>query len=241
MKKEYTYCIISLIVLSLGITCCTVTLLLDTINSSSKSILAIFGICFILIGLSSYAEHNKKYFKIKYLKNKDVPVIANWNFKPNSSNIINEVLYNKKFSAISTALLTCVLCLVIACCIYLSGEKYSVPIASFLMTISLITTILALISISYYYESKLSSDSEVLIGEDYFYFLDELHFLYKSIYFLQDVRIDFSDETCLQFLYGDCDLFKAPLYTINIPIPNGQLLAAELIQKHYLELIHYEY
>jgi hypothetical protein len=216
------------------------TLTLNSITSSSKSLLAVFGVCFVLVGISSYVDHNKKYLKIKYLKNKDIPVLASWTFKPNTSDYINTALYNKKFATISTALLTCVLCLVMACCIYLSGEKYSTPIASLLMCISLIVTIAALMLISYYYDSKLSSDSEALIGEDCFYFIDDLHTLQKSIYFLQDVRIDYSSEVSLQFLYGDYDLFKGPSYTINIPIPKGELLAAELIQKHYLELIHYE-
>jgi len=188
----------------------------------------------------SYAEHNKKYFKIKYLINKDVPILAHWHYKPNSSSIINETLYNKKISAASTALLICLLSLVIACCIYLSEEKYSVPIAFFLMSLSLIATLVALIAITYYYNLNLSLDSEVLIGEDCFYFLGELHAMQKSIYFLHDVRINFSNENSLQFLYGDLDLFKDSLYTITIPIPKGSLVTAEFIQRHYLELIHSE-
>jgi hypothetical protein len=240
MKKEYVYCILSIILLSLGVTCCAGTLFLNSINDSSKSVLATFGICFLLIGFSGYAEHNKKYFKIKHLKNSEVPVIANWQFKCNSSNMINQILYDKKLSASSTIILSCVLCLVLSFCVFFSGEENSLYIMRLLISISIAGTLIALILNSYYYTLKLSSDSEALIGEDYIYFLDELHTLQKSIYFLYDVRIDYSSEISLQFLYGDYDLFRDPVYSISIPIPPEELTTAEFVQRHYLNLIHYE-
>ncbi len=240
MKKEYVHCIIGLIILFLGVTSCTAALVFNNLLDSSKSLLLVFGTCFMLIGIITYIQHHKKYLKIKHLKNKEVSVMAHWRFKPSSSSCINEALYDKKFSNISTIMLTFLLAFIITCCIFFSGEKYSIPLSIGVMIISIISLIAALIYNSYYYNSKIYSLSEAFIGEDCIYFLDELYTLHKSIYFLEDIRINYSVEDTLQFLYGDYDLFTGPMYTINIPIPNGELDTAKSIQKHYLDLIHYE-
>ncbi len=240
MKKEYLHCMISLAMLFLGVTGCITAILLGSLLDSTKSILVLFGLCFILLGITSYVEHNKKYQKMKYLKNKQVKVIAHWTFKSNTSSYINELLYSKKFSSSSTIMLTLLLFLVIACCVYLSGEKYSLQIGLILTALSLIGSAASLFINAWYYQSKLTSDTEVIIGEDCIYFIDDLYTLNKSIYFLEDVRIDYSDENLLQFLYGDYDLFTGPMYTVNIPIPAEELDTARRVQGHYLELIRYE-
>ncbi|WP_069998926.1 hypothetical protein [Cellulosilyticum sp. I15G10I2] len=240
MKKEYIHCIIGLIILFLGATSCITAIILNDLLASSKSVLFLFGVCFILVGIVSYAQHNKKYLKIKYLKNNEIPVIAHWVFKPNSSSYINELLYERKSSTVSTIILTFILCLVIACCILFSGEKYSLSLSIGLIVVSFLALPTALFYNDYSYNSKLTSSSEALIGEDCIYFLDELYTLHKSIYFLEDIRINYSSENTLQFLYGDYDLYTGPMYTINIPIPLDELEVAQQVQKHYLDLILYE-
>lgn len=237
MKKEYILGILSLAVLCLGITCCLSALLLNSISISSKSVLATFGVCFIVIGIVSYIQHNKKYTKIKELKNADVPVMARWSFAPSKSNCIKEALYNKKNAAFSTAVLTVILFLVIAACFYFSSEKHGLIVALFIVTLSVLAAPSLFISILYYYDKLLSSPAEVTIGEDCIYFIDELHALQKSIYFLHNVKMVCGYENILQFQYGDTDLLENPVYTIDIPIPEGQLKTALTIQKHYLELI----
>jgi energy-coupling factor transporter transmembrane protein EcfT len=239
MKKELAYCITSLVVLLLGITCFISLVFLNDLSNSSKAALILFGICFFLIGATSYAKHNKKYLKIRYLKNENVPLIASWHFKPHTSLSIDEMYYEGKASAIYTTLLGVLLCLVVAGCIYFSGEKYAIHTSLGLLALSLIIAPLCITCISAYYTGKLESDSEALIGEDCIYFLDELYTLHKSIYFLEDIRIGYGGENSLQLLYGEYDLFTGPMYTIKIPIPDGELETAKLIQKHFIELIHY--
>ncbi|MDF2595052.1 MAG: hypothetical protein K0R69_1393 [Clostridia bacterium] len=239
MKKEFAYCIISLVVLLLGITCFISLVFLNTLSNPSKAALIIFGICFFFIGTASYAKHNKKYLKIRYLKNENVSLIASWHFKPHTSLSIDEMYYEGKTSAIYTTLLSVLLCFVIAGCIYFSGEKYALHVSLSLLGLSIIIAPLCIACISAYYTAKLEADSEALIGEDCIYFLDELYTLHKSIYFLEDIRIGYGSENSLQLLYGEYDLFTGPMYTIKIPIPDGQLDVAKHIQKHYIELIHY--
>lgn len=237
MKKEYAISVLSLIILLLGFIACVIALFLTTISFSTQSILIIFGICFIVIGITSYSIHSTKYLKITYLKNNDMKVLAHWHYKADSSPIITDLINERRFSATLTAILSAVLFLVIAFVIYLTNENYSAFISLLWAIVSILAFITVFTYLPYYYNTQLRTCAETLVGEDSILFLDELFSLHHSMYLLEDIRIDYGEENTLQFLYGVSEVLADPVFTLTIPIPDGELETAKYIQAHYLDLI----
>ncbi|PHV69880.1 hypothetical protein CS063_13665 [Sporanaerobium hydrogeniformans] len=237
MKNEYNYSILSLVVLLLGLIACILCLLFPHLTVEAQSVLIIFGICFITIGISSYTSHHKKYIKMSCLKNGTVPILGHWHYAPHSSPLINELIKEKKVTAIYTTVLTLFLAFTFAFIIYLTNEAYSIPLSIALSALSLLASIALFIFLPRYYDTLLNQPAEVIFGEDCFCFLDELFCLQKSIYLLGDVRIDYSDECSLQFLYGSPEVTPTPSYQISIPIPPKEMETAQSIQSYYLDLI----
>lgn len=166
MKKEYAHCILGLIILFLGVSGCVAAILLTSLADSSKSALFLLGICLIITGIMTYAKHSKQYIKIKYLTEGELTLIAHWHFEPHSSKYIDEAFYERKISTIYTLILSFLLGLIIACCVFFSGEKYSGLLSLSLLILDCTALSIALIYNSLYYQSRLSSPAELFIGED---------------------------------------------------------------------------
>lgn len=237
MKKEYIYCIFSLITLILGLTCAIALIMLQNLSASNKGALTLFAICFILIGLIAYNIHSQKYLKIKELETGETPVLAHWIFAPNTSTIINDALLEQKSNIITTIMLSFVLGIVFAFIFIFGTNKYNLYIGLTIGIISFVGFIISMFLATYYCSKQSKINTEVIFGEDCIYFLGELYTLQRSIYFLENILINVSDEISMQLLYGQNDLGNKSVCTIQIPIPKDNLVVAKVLQKHYLELI----
>ncbi len=239
MKRERAYAIVSLAVLLLGLATCSVYILFPNLSIASQSMLAIFGVCFISMGISSYISHNKKYTKIRYLMNGTTTLLAHWHYAPHTSSLMTELIKEKKTSAIYTSILFIFLLLTLSFIIFLTNETYSTLLSITMATLSLIVGIIIAIYLPHYYNALFNQPVEALFGEDCFFFLDEIFFLQKSIYLLEDIRIDLDVEYSLQFLYRTPEIGSTVCYSVIVPVPPDALDTAKHIQAYYLELINW--
>lgn len=237
MKRAYTYCILSLVIVLLGITFTISGVLLQSLPLSSKSAVLIFSIAFILIGTVSFAVYHKKYLAIKDLCAHHVPVIMHWTYAPHSSHTLKTFIKEQKTSTFATAILILVLSLIFSIIFAYSGGHYILYLGYTLAILCLLTFIITQRFISAYYQSLEESTSEVIFGEEAIYFIDELYTLRKSLYFLQGVSIYIGAEHLLVLDYGLYDIDEPASYSITIPIPPGKLKAATYLKNYYSELI----
>ncbi len=237
MKKEYTYCVLSICVLLLAIVFTISAVLLETLPFSSKSALLLFSLCFIVVGTSTLAVHYKKYLRIKHLLNHDAPILAHWVYDTDSYPLLKNALIEQKCSTISTAILSVILALIFFTVFAYSGGVYILYLGYGLNLLSVLVFVAGLYFINTYYKTALSSTSEAIFSEEYIYFLDELHTNQKSIYFLEKVIIDTEVEPVFKLIYGQYDIDDVPIYEVSIPIPKGKEGIAEYLRKYYMELI----
>lgn len=241
MKKEYTYCLISLSTLFLGIICAIAIGLLHSISDSSRGVLILFSVFFILVGLVSYAVHYKKYHHIKGLTNHETPILAHWTYSLDNSPLLQKILLEQKMSSITTAILTLILGILFSVSFLISHSSHVIYIGIALIIFCLISFTLAVCLLLSYYKHQLTKPAEVIFGEDCIYFLDEIYGLQKSIYILENIIIQTEgSESCLKFLYGQYAPDDLPMYTLCIPIPNNKLNVAEHLRKYYLDLLNTE-
>jgi len=237
MKRAYTYRILSIIIVLLGIIFTISGVFLQTLPLSSKSALLIFSTAFILVGAFSFAVHHKKYLKIKALCTHQVPVIAHWTYAPNSSNTLKNLIKEQKENTVATAILILILSLIFSIVFAYSGGSYILYLGYILAVLCLLTFMIVLRFISAYYTHLASTELEVVFAEDTIYFLDELYTIKRSLYYLTNVSIYVGPEPLLILDYGLYDIDEPASYSITIPIPQGKLKVATHLKSYYAELI----
>lgn len=237
MKKEYLQCITSLISLLIGIVLILYALLFDNLTSSVHNAVILLGICFTVIGLITFSVHLKRYFLIKDLLAGEIPLLARWSFTPSSSSLITNTLFEQRSNTFSTIILCLILGLIFSTTLAFSHIDYHSALALTLATISLLGTLIAFVLTHQHYKKLLSERAEIFFVDDFIYYLGQIFFLEKSIYLLEDIKINTEGETSLLFLYGQSEFEDSPVYTLQIPIPEGQLPIANMLRDHYLALI----
>lgn len=237
MKREHTYCILSMIIALLGIVFTISGVLLQTLPLSSKSALLIFSTAFILVGVLSFAVHHKKYLMIKALYAHHVPIIAHWTYAPDSSNTLKNFIKDQKSNTLATSFLILILSLIFSIVFAYSGGSYILYIGYLLAALCLLIFIIVLRFISIYYTDLANHETEVIFGEDAIYFLDELYTIRKSLHFLTKVSIYVGPEPLLILDYSLYDIDEPASYSITIPIPQGKLKVATYLKSYYSELI----
>ena len=237
MKKEYTYCVLSILVLILGIIFTISGFLLQTLPLSSKSALLIFSFAFITLGIVLFAVHHKRYITIKYLHTGNIPVITRWTYPVNSSETVHTFIKEEKRYTIATAILILLLSIIFFLIFAYSGGTYILYLGYILATSSLMIFIIALRFIHAYYNALSQTEGVVLFGEDCIYFIDELNHLTRSFHLLEDVNIYIGKENLLIFEYGFGEMDTSSSYTLTIPIPPDKLNIALHLKEYYRGLI----
>ncbi|WP_157047606.1 hypothetical protein [Cellulosilyticum ruminicola] len=115
MKKNYIYCILSLLIVVLGFLFILLGLLVPTLSPNTQRAILLYAICFIFIGIAAFSVHYKKYNLLKTLTDNDLPILARWSFDPNSSEILISTLKEYKHNAMCTLFFTFILVLIFAC------------------------------------------------------------------------------------------------------------------------------
>ncbi|MBE6023191.1 MAG: hypothetical protein E7231_08160 [Cellulosilyticum sp.] len=240
MKKEYTYCILSLIVFIIGIIFTLSGTLLHTLPDSSKSALLIFSFALMFIGLVSFAVHYKSYITLKKLISNHSVVVARWSYPPNSSDALKKLIKEQKTHTLVTTILILILSIVFFIIFAHSGGPYVLNLGYTLAVLCLLVFIIATRFISTYYEHLSSSEITVLFGENCIYFLDQLYRLDYHFHLLENVNIYIGTENLLIFEYGFDDIDYTCAYSLTIPIPSDRLSTAVHLKEYYRSLIHSE-
>lgn len=238
MKKEYTYRALSLVVLALGIIFTLSGAMLQTLPLSSKSALLIFSCAFIIIGLVSFAVHHKKYMIINDLLKRNIPVIAQWTYAPNSSITLTKIINSEKMNTLATALLVLILSLIFSIIFAYSGGTHVLLLGYTFAVLCFLIFIIATRFITMYYNQLTKTETTVLFGEEYIYFLDDLYPLQKALYLVDHINIYIGEENFLIFEYGFYDIDEPPAYSLTLPIPAGKLNIAMHLKDYYRSILH---
>ena len=241
MKKSYTYCVLSVIILILGIIFTISGLLLQTLPYSSKSALLIFSCAFIIIGIVSFAVYHKQYLTIKGLLAHTVPVVAHWNYPTNSSETLKKLIKEQKHNTLATAILVLILSIIFSIIFAYSGSTYVLWLGYTFAILCVLVFIIAVRFISAYYEHLSKSEATILFGEDCIYFIDELYMLNHTFHCLENVNIYIGVENLLIFEYGFDDIDSSCAYSLTIPIPSDKLNIAIHLKDYYRSLIRTDY
>lgn len=234
MKKNYIYCILSLLIVVLGFLFIILGLLFPTLSPNTGRAILLYAICFIFIGIAAFAVHYRKYNLLKTLTDNELPILARWSFEPESSTILTNTLKDYKHNALCTLFFTFILVLIFTCTFfatYLPTCSYLGPI------ISLLFLLIGVLITNTYFKKLSNEPIEVIFNEDLIYFLDDIYTLQKSIYFLDNVAINTEGEPTLQFIYGQIEYNDSPYFILEIPIPENQTKMAHVLCNHYLEEI----
>ena len=237
MKKEHTCSVLSLIILLLGIIFTISGALLQTLPFSSKSALLIFSFALMMIGIVLFAVHYKRYNTINNLITRNLPVIAQWSYSPNTSETLKKLIKEQKTNSLATAILILILSIIFSIIFAYSGSTYILWLGYIFAILCILVFIIAIRFISAYYKYLSTSESIVLFGEDYIYFLDELYTLNKSFYLLENVNIYIGVENLLIFEYGLNDIDSSAYYTLTIPIPPDKLNIAIRLKDYYRSIL----
>lgn len=237
MKKEYLYCVISVLAMLCGIIFMICALILRSNPNCRRSALLLLSIVLIITGLVSLIINLKKYHTICDLTEHQVPVIAHWTFSANSSKIISDLIEELKNNSIATAILFLILSIIFWVVFAYSGGTSILYLGYIFIVFSICIFIIALRMITAYYEKLNMQDTEVIFGEDYFYFIDELYTFQRGYHCLQQVSVYEGGENALIFSYGLYDADEPAVYTVTIPIPSDKLHTAKYIRTYYNNLL----
>ena len=237
MKKEYTYCVLSVLIFVLGIIFTISGALLQTLPYSSKSALLIFSCAFIFIGAVSFAVHHKHYTAIKNLLAHNSVVIAHWTYPINSSETLNKLIKEQKHNTLATAILILILSIIFSLIFAYSGSTYVLLLGYTLAVLCVLVFIIAVRFISTYYEHLSKTESSIFFGEDCIYFIDELFKFDSAFHPLENVNIYIGAENLLIFEYGFDDIDCSCAYSLTIPIPKDKLNIAIHLKDYYRSII----
>lgn len=237
MKKQLIIMSLSLIFLILGIITLLLPIWSHPFSYELQPGLFIIGIIVSGISYASYKIHLKNCMNIKDLKNRKKMVLTYWTYAPNTSETITEAILSEKISSFSTLILACIVGILLGVGFSLVHIPLFHVFANILYALSVLSLIAGYFIFKKYYSKKLKVSAEAIIGDDCFYFLDQLYTLQKNMYILSKVIITTEKESCLSFIYGFCGDTIKSTYTINIPIPSGQLEIAKYICSHYENII----
>lgn len=233
MKKAYTYCFLSALVLLIGIIFTISGFILQILPFSSKSALLIFSCAFIIIGTVLFAVHHKRYITIKTLFTGNTPTISRWIYPVNSSETVCNFIKEEKNYSLATTTLILILSIIFSLIFAYSGGLYVLYLGYTFGVLSLLVFIIALRFIAAYYNALSQTENCVIFTEDYIYFIDELNYLTRSFHTLEDINIYIGKENLLIFKYGLDDLDDSSSYTITIPIPPDKLNIALYLKNYY--------
>ena len=189
MNKELFKCIFSSICFVCGM---ILSLLpLPYFDSTSPAFIAciLFGISLITIGAVSFFLHLKGHKIISKLQNKELTVLAHWQYSPFQFEGITKAILQDKATNISIVILLGILSWLIALGILFSNSPIATILCMAIIFLSCFICILCYILIQIHYHNKMLKPVEAIIGEDYIYFRGELYSLQKSLYLLTDIRI----------------------------------------------------
>lgn len=237
MKKAYTYFILSLIILILGIVFTISGVLLQTLPLSSKSALLIFSTAFIIIGVTSSAVHYRKYILIQKLFSNEPALLARWTYSSYSSSTLKSIIKSEKVSTLATAILILILALIFSIVFAYSGGTYILCLGYIFAFLSILTFIIARRFITVYYDHLSASPTEVLFAENMIYFLDEIYPLQRTFYELQKVNLYLGTEALLIFEYNMPDIDDPDACNLVIPVPHDKIKTATYLKHYYSDLI----
>ena len=238
MKKEYTCCVFSILVLLLGIIFSISGFVLQTLPLSSKSALSLCSFACIVVGIVLFAVHHKKYTAIKNLVSGNTPVIARWTYPINSSETVNCFIKEEKHYSIATATLILILSLIFSFIFAYSGGTYVLYLGYIFAILCFLIFIIVLRFINAYYAALAKTENTVIFGEDCIYFIDELTQLTRSFHLLEDINIYIGKENLLIFEYGFGDLDDSSSFTLTVPIPPNKLNIAIHLKDYYRSVLH---
>ena len=238
MKKEYTFCILSILLLLLGTIFSISGICLKTLPFSSKSALLIFAFSFVIVGCVLFAVHYKRYHLAKNLVTYNIPVIAKWTYPPNDSKIILTLIKEQKTNTLATAILILILSLIFCIIFAYSGGTYILCLGYTFAILSIFAFIIATRFISTYYDCMASQENMIIFGEEYIYFLNEIYSLNQVFYHFCDVNISLGEENILTFDFGLNDVETSVAHQIVVPIPYQKLHVALRLKDYYHSVIH---
>lgn len=237
MKKEMFKCILSIITLILGIVLTFSSLLGIYKSSFTMTTYLLLGTLLILMSIIAYTIHLSRFKLIHSLKTRKTTILAHWFYSPKCFPVLEKSLKENRQTHLSIIFLLCLLGILLA-----SGIALTYPLAGLLPSFFLSIGIICICAISallvyFYYEKKLSSNVETIIGDHVIYFSDKLYLLTYSTYLLVDLQLVETPAPYLQLLYGFPGTSYEPMHIVNIPVPLNQIEVAQHIRIHYLELI----
>lgn len=238
MNKEIFKCILSIICILCGAILSILSLI--SFDTSSPAFIAciLLGMCLVIIGVVSFFLHLRGHKIIRKLQNKELTILAHWQYSPIQFSGVSEIITQDRSSNISIVILLGVLSLLIALGILLSDSPFALILCITIGLISLLTCMLSCMLIHIHYHNKLLRPAEAIIGESYIFFNEELYSLQRSFYLLTDVKLVEDRDVYLQFLYGSPCTDCGPIYVLSIPVPSDQVEVAQCIKQHYMTLIH---
>lgn len=237
MKKEYLYCILSVIAATIGFIFAISAVILQSNPCFSKSALLLASIALILAGATSFAVYYRKYNEIKALYSHQATVLIHWTYAPNSSKIIDKLYKEQHDSNIATAILFLILSLIFCVVFAHSGGTYVLYCGYVLAIICCLTFLLSLRLINTYYDHLTTAYADAIFGEDAIYYAGQLIKFQKSYYMLENITIEQDQESYLLFTYGVYDIDEPPAYAFAIPIPKNKMHTARYIRDFYMDLI----
>lgn len=237
MNKEAFKCVLSVICIFCGAVMTLISLI--SFDSTAPAFIAciLLGISLVIIGVISFFLHYKGYLIIQQLQNKNIAVLAHWNYAPLQYDGVKESLYQNRNTNLSIAILISILSCLIAIGILFSESPFALVLCSSIILITLISCICSCILIVIHYGNQLIKPVEAIIGEDYIYFHEDLYSLHCSIYLLIDVKLISGEQSYLQFFYGSPCTAHDPAYILSLPVPSDQIEVANYIKNHYLNTI----
>lgn len=237
MKKEYLYCILSIIAVIIGFIFAISAVILQSNPCFSKSALLLISIVLILAGVVSFAVYYRKYNEIKALCSHQATVLIHWTYAPNSSKIINKIYKDQYDSNIATAILFVILSLIFCVIFAYSGGRYVLYCGYTLAFLCCLGFIVSLRFIKSYYNHLATTYADAIFGEDAIYYAGQLIKFQKSYYMLENITIEQDQESYLLFTYCVYDIDEPPAYSVAIPIPKNKLHTARYIRDFYMDLI----
>lgn len=237
MRKQYLYCLISILAVLLGIVFTVSGIILQSNPLSRRSALLLVSIVLIFTGAAAFAVNYKKLRQVTKLREHKAVTIAHWTYKPASFKAISDFFLEQKINSYSTAILFFILGCIFSIIYAYSGHRSVLYMGYLLLAVCLCIFIVALRLITTYYKELDQNEVDVIFGEDSILFIDELFELRRGYHFLQRVSIHYGTENCLLFEYGLYDVDDKPAYTLTIPIPKNKLHTAEHLKTYYNDLI----
>lgn len=239
MNKEYLKGIFGFLTFLFGLFACILSTCTFQVDEPSYILALIISLCICLVGITSCILTYKRHKVILQLKENKLPSIARWQYMPKDYKLVEGQLEENRYISISIIFLIGVLGILVLLGLVFSSHPLHLLYAGLLLIMLIVFCSVGFYFVQTYYLKRLSKNCETIISDHYIYFGGELYTMQKGLYYLEDVRIFSDDNDYLQFIYGAPGTPYGPFTTLTIPIPEGELDLAYLIQTTYVTCLHH--